>query len=433
MSAPKSLYHYSFDASRACLGNVKRYAFRVFGIYCIIFYVVPMILIIFFGNALETSIRPRPNYLLGFVFVFFCFFLFSLTLRLPILRLPILGKRLAQVAFDARLSFFYAVFFVAFALATRSTLGLSFRHSGGSLAEVGAIAIFMQFLKVFFAISILVQYRLVSDNINASLRSKTLFLIALGFFLSVQASLEMVYVLCALLGAGTKWRRFFVRKSRFRRWAVFTIIPFLALSVFFVGVANKLGIEQAWAIIWNIEEVYNIFSSRLSYHFTSTSMHVSESFVNFGLFLEAFSNVVGTSVYRMAVLLGIENFSKPEVVSIARMNFLQLTEYWRERTGTSPSILGSTFYLPGAGFAIFYYVFIIRGVAMMIGRIMAPHLDNILFILLSVVTLSGVLDAALDALNPLSPAFVRLLLLYLGVVYVTGKAGARTPKINGVR
>lgn len=433
MSVPKSLYHHSFDASRAYLGNVKHYAFRIFGIYCVIFYVIPAIPITLFGNVLETVIRPRPNYLLGLLFVFFCFFLFTLTLKLPTFRLPILGQRLAKLAFDARLSFFYAVFFVVFALSTRSAMGLSFRHTGSTLTEVGAIGFILQFLKVFFSISILVHYRLVSDNVHARLRSKTLFLIALGFLISIQASIEIIFVLCALLASGTKWKRIFRRQSRFRRWAAFAIIPILAFSVLFVGIANKQGIEQAWTAIWNIEKIYRIFSARLSYQFTSMSMHVSESFLNFGLFLEAFSNVVGTSVYRASVLLGIETASKPEVVSISRMNFLQLTSDWRERTGTSPSILGSIFYLPGAGFAIFYYVFIIRAVALMIARIMAPHLDNIIFLLLSMIILAGVLDAALDTLNPLSPAFVRLFFLYLGVVYITRKVGAGTHTVYAVR
>lgn len=400
------------------LNSAKLYAYRIFGLYCLVYYGLPAVVFLFFGNPLELAIRPRPDYLGGFAYVVFSFMLFTLALKLPTIRFPPVGRTLARLAFDARLSFAYAAFFVVFALGTRSTLDLSFRQTGSALADVGAIGFVMQFLNIFFGISILVHYRMIHEKVDQKLRSKVLLLIALGFAFSIQASLDVLYVFCALLASGTRWRRVFGLHLKIVRRAAIAVIPLIVLAALFVGTANKQGIEQALAILSNFDSIIQLFSRRLSYHFTSTSMHVSESFLNFSLFFEAIENVLNTTIYRASVLLGIDNVSKPEVVSISRMNFLQLTASWRSRTGASPSILGSTFYMPGAGFAIFYYVFIIRGVGIMIGRIMAPHMGNVPFLLLSMVTLSGILDAALDNLNPLSPGFIRFFCLYLGMVYV---------------
>ncbi|QXT39391.1 hypothetical protein [Gymnodinialimonas ceratoperidinii] len=398
--------------------TAKRYAFRIFGLYCLIFYVVPAVSILCFGNFLEAAIRPRPNYLLGILYVAVAFLLFALILKLPVLRLPLIGRTLAQLAFHPRLSVVYAAGFVLFALATRSTLGLEFRQTGEALAEVGAIGFLLQLLTIYFGVAIFVHYRMLHEGHARRARSATLLLIALGFAFSIQASLDVLFVFCALLASGTRWRRVFGLHLRITRRAALALMPLLVLAALFVGTANKLGVEQALATLSNLETIAQVFVRRLSYHFTSTSMHVSESFFNFGLFFEAIRNIFDTMLYRASVLFGLDGLTKPEVVSTARMNFLQLSSGWRARTGASPSILGSAFYFPGAGFAILYYVFIIRGVAMMLGRIMAPFLTNVPFLLLSMVTMAGVRDAALDGLNPLSPGFVRLCFLYLGLVYV---------------
>ncbi|OAN76250.1 hypothetical protein A8B78_01825 [Jannaschia sp. EhC01] len=406
------------QANAGNLSDAKVFAFRIFALYCAIFYVTPAILIFFFGNGLSAVIRPTPNYLAGFFYILFSFALFFISLKLPTVRLPLIGKTLGRLAFDPRFAVYYAAFFVVFALATRSTLDLSFRQTGSALAEVGAIGFVMQFLKIFFAISILVHYRMVHEQIGRRLRSIVLLLIALGFAFSIQASLDILFVFCALLASGMKWRRLLGLHLRIVRRAAIAVIPLILLAALFVGIANKQGIEQAFQTLSNPEAIAAIFSSRLSYHFTSTSMHVSENFFNFGMFFEAIKNIFNTMLYRFSVVLGFDGVAKPEVVSVARMNFLQLSSFWRDRTGISPSIIGSTFFLPGAGFAILYYVFIIRGVALLIGRILAPHMNNIPFLLLGVVTLGGVLDAALDNLNPLSNGFIRLFFLYLGMVYV---------------
>jgi hypothetical protein len=400
----------------------KRYAFRIFGLYCLIFYVVPAISILFFGDFLDTTIRPRPNYLFGLTYVAVSFLLFTMALRLPVLRLPLVGRTLAQLAFHPRLSVAYAGVFVLFALATRSTLGLDFRQTGEALAEVGAIGFLLQLLTIYFGVAIFVHYRMLHEGHARRARAATLLLTALGFAFSIQASLDVLFVFCAVLASGTRWRRLFGLHLRITRRAGLAVLPLLMLAALFVGTANKLGVEQALATLSSLETIAQVFARRLSYHFTSTSMHVSESFFNFGLFFEAIRNIFDTMLYRASVLLGLDGMAKPEVVSTARMNFLQLTAGWRARTGASPSILGSAFYFPGAGFAILYYVFIIRGVAVMLGRLMAPFSTNVPFLLLGMVTLAGILDAALDDLNPLSPGFVRLFFLYLGLVYVLRSA-----------
>ena len=401
--------------------NIKLYAYRVFGLYCLIYYALPAGIIFFFGNALEESIRPRPNYLFGFGFVLFSLMLFSLALKLPIIRLPPLGRTLARLAFDARLSVLYAAFFVVFALATRSTMGLTFRQTGNALADVGAVGFVLQFFTIFFGVSILVHYRMIHEDQDRKLRSKALLLIALGFAFSIQASLDVLFIFCALLASGTRWRRVLGLHLKIVRRAAIAVIPLVVIAALFVGTANKQGVERAIETLSSLDVIVQLISTRISYHFTSTSMHVSESFLNFSLFFDAIVNVYNTTLYRVSVLFGIGGVNKPEVVSISRMNFLQLSPFWRERTGASPSILGSAFYLPGAGFAIIYYVFIIRGVGIMLGRIMAPYLTNIPFLLLSMVTMAGILDAALDNLNPLSPGFIRLFYLYLGMVYVMSR------------
>lgn len=417
-----SLIHHPSQVSQmaaaSTVQDAKRYAFRLFGLYCLIYYCLPFLIFVTRGNLLEQALTSRPNYILGFIYVLFAFILFTMTLKLPVIRPPRMGVMLARLVFDPHLSLALAMFFVLFAIVTRNQMGLTFRQTGGSLADLGAIGFVMQILKAFFGVSILIHYRMLYENNHPKLRGRILLLIGVGFLVSIQAAFDVIYVFCAVLTSGYKWRRLLGLHIKFIRRLSILIIPLIMFCAIYVGIANKYGSERAIQAITGSDIIVRTMITRLGYHFFSTSLQVSENFWNFGMFFDAIQSIFGTFLYRASLLLGIDGIAKPEVVSIARMNFLQLGSEWRPRTGASPSVLGSGFFLPGAGFAIFYYVFIIRGVAIMLGRIMSPMGDNILFLLLSVVMLAGILDAFLDNVNPLSSGFFRLFTLFLGVIYV---------------
>lgn len=398
--------------------DAKAFGYRIFVSYCAIFYFLPFFMFTFFGNPLEAFLVPRPNYYLGLMYVLLAFLLFSLVIKLPLFEAPRAFQNFARLAFDARLSIIYALCFVAFSLGTRSILGLTFRQTGAALAEVGAIGFILQFMKIYFGIAILVHCRMLYEKPNDRRRSVSLLLIGLGFLFSIQAAYDVMFVLAALLGSGLKWKRLLGLHLKSVRRLSILFIPVVIVLAGFVGVSNKVGFDEALRVIVGTDYLFRAISARLGYHFFSTSMYVSDHFLNFSLFFDAVGNVLGTLLYRGSVILGIEGVEKPEIVSVARMNYLLLSYDWKERTGASPSMIGSVFYMPGAGFAILYYVFFLRGVATLIGRIMGPMRHNVFYILLCTIIFSGVVDSFLDALNPLSPAFLRLYFLYLGAVYI---------------
>lgn len=396
----------------------KDYAYRIFATYCLIFYFVPFLLFMVNGNPLEQTLLHRPNYILGVLYAVFAFLLFTLSLKLPSIRLPNYFRGISRIAFGSRWSLTFAIFFLVFSIATRSVMGLSFRQTGDALADVGNIAFVLQFLKLYFGVAILVHYRMLRENPEDQRRSISLVLIGLGFIFSIQAAYDVLYIFAALAASGFKWRRLLgLHIKAVRRFSII-FLPVVVLLAGYVGVANKTGSEEALRLILGTDYLLTIISTRLGYPLYNTSMYVSEHFTSFFLFPEAVQNIMGTFKYRASILLGIDGVAKPEVVSIARMNFLFITTEWSARTGASPSMLGSVFYMPGAGFAIFYHIFILRGIATMIGQIMGEIGRNPLFILTSMAIFASTVDAFLDNLNPLGTGAIRVFFVFLGMVFI---------------
>ena len=58
-------------APASAIQDAKLYAFRVFGIYCLIFYCFMTR-----GNVRELVLIPRPSYIFGFCYVLFAFMLY---------------------------------------------------------------------------------------------------------------------------------------------------------------------------------------------------------------------------------------------------------------------------------------------------------------------------------------------------------------------
>ena len=159
------------------------------------------------------------------------------------------------------------------------------------------------------------------------------------------------------------------------------------------------------------------FTQRSGYHFYSVSTHVEKNFFNFSLTIEAFKEVISVMWFRLGSLLGF-SVERPVLGTIARMNFMNFSGFYVERIGTSPSMLGSVFYFPGAGLAIIYYIYFIRYILQLFWRIMGGRQNSWLFVLMAIVIMAAAVDSTLDALNPLSIGFTRIFFLIVGGNYI---------------
>ncbi|WP_226635056.1 hypothetical protein [Brevundimonas poindexterae] len=395
----------------------RRFELRLFVTYCCLFYFVPYVLFQLFGNPLEYVFRPRPEYTWGILYVFLSGLIFWIAQLAPRAKLRLVPVGVTGLLFAPRPTLILAMSFLAISAWSSLTLGSGFRQTGDALSEVGILGYLLVLGKTVMGTSIIVHYRMIKEGFEVKFRAFVLLIIALAFGVNVQSSFDIIIALCAYVGATYSFRRSMKFTGSLSGKLSLIAAPLLVALIFFVGKSNKIGVEETLQIMSDGDAFFQAFLQRYSFHMYSLSTHVSENFFNFGLAGEAIREVTSVMWFRIGSLFGL-SVERPEMGSIARMNFFVLADFYKDRVGASPSMLGSLFFFPGAGLAIFYYVFILRFIISLFWKIMGVTMENWLFIGLSVILLSTSVDALLDAVNPLSNGFTRLLSLYLGASYV---------------
>lgn len=399
--------------------GARQFSRQIVLTYCGIFYLLPFLIFMVLGNPLEEFMVPTPNYWAGITFVAMAVLLFHWAIALPVVRFELPRIGFSRLLFGASSSLVLAAFFAVFAYWSRSFLGLSFRQSGVSLADVGAVGFLLEVQKMTLGVMIIVHYRMIREGYEVHRRIAALLFTALGFFFAIQGAFDIFFVFCALIATGLKWRRILGLHLKIVRRLTIVVFPVLGYLALFVGTANKVGVDEALIALSNIDRVLNLIIGRIGYHFYSTSIHATDNFSNVGMAAQAFSELASVTYYRMSVFFGFGGVEKPDVGTISRMNYLYMSPDYHPRIGASPSMLGSVFFWPGAGFAIVYYVFIMRFVLFSIWDIIGSLGRNWLYTIFCMILLGSVLDASVDALNPFSHGAVRLVVLILGARFVT--------------
>jgi len=413
----------SYARRRAREGTGQRwFELRLFLVYCVIFYLTPYILFQFVGNPLEYSFRPQPNYTVGILYVAASALIFWVMQKLPRRRFRGVSLNISGLLYARVPALLLSGAFLAISIWSFLTLGLQFRQTGDALSEVGVLGFLLAFGKALMGTSIIVHYRIVKEGVDVQVRSLCLFLISLSFAVNIQGSLDIVIALAAYVAATHRVRRSLQLTGTLLQKMSLVMAPVLLMVVFFIGKLNKIGFEETLAIMKDVDMFFYSFLRRYSFHMYSVATHVEENFFNFGLAVDAIREVVSVMYFRFGSMFGLA-VERPELGSIARMNFFVLADFYKDRIGASPSMLGSVFFFPGAGLAIFYYVLLLRFIFSLFWQIMGKMMDNWLFIILSVILLGAAVDALLDSINPLSNGFVRILTLYLGASYVVATLG----------
>lgn len=408
----------------------RRFEFNLFATYCFIFYFVPFVLILMAGNPLEQSFRPRPIYSLGMLYVVFSMFVFWAALKAPRLSIRVPHNTLGYLLFGRLASLVLTGSFFAISVWSAINLGSDFRHKGAALSELGAIGFALTILKIYASTAIIVHHRMINEKVEANLRAFLLFLIGVSFVINNQTAVEFILAVAAFASCSYEIRKKISLSGKWIRRLSVMLLPVLVVAVFYLGKANKVGAEEALVLISNFDLFFFSFLQRYGYHIYSLSTHVNENFFNFALGLQAIQEVIGVMFFRISSIFGL-GIERPELGSIARMNFFVLADFYKDRIGASPSMLGSVFFFPGAGLAIFYYVFLLRFIITQFWRIYGAYKVPWVFSLINVFILATAVDAALDSFNPLSNGFIRIFFLVMGGNFIMSITGRVSKQIQG--
>lgn len=416
--------------------GTTKLAVRILIVYFAVYYVVPLLLVIFSGPSLDAILRYPPSYFRGAIIISGVFFLtwflivqldkYDARLKLPKILLlfhPFTSLVLAGIFFVISIYFWF-------------NFGLQFRQTGDRIGSTGALGILVPLyaLTAYFSLFIVSIIGRSDANLKKHklVTVMTILLFIAGSILSIQASSGVVMIFMGLIQITriTINQDFLRSKTSSGRVGTIIFVSIAAILALFVGISNKIGVDSTLAIFTSdSRRVLDIFQNRISYHLFSASFHATYNLFNIDLSMQAISGIINNFLHRIDVILGNPTIFN-EVSSVKRLNYEQISWHPRALTGTAPGIVGGLFFYPfglfSAPLVCLFYAYMFRTVASVV-----KHANCGIFELLYLAFIIGaLLDSSLDIMNPLDPAFIRLILLLVMVGQVEATLGRPKHKTN---
>jgi hypothetical protein len=268
------------------------------------------------------------------------------------------------------------------------------------------------YFKAYFFLRLIAK-KMISNRIVDSL-------ILMGFVFSLSSSFQVIQIISGIILL-LKMEKIIFNKFRNRfslKKVLSTSLIILSLfSILFLGIANKIGVENA-KLLTKETELRSII-------FEKVSVRQSTAYVSF---IIGFQNYVENVSFAERAFLGqIENLSnrfvillgrkpdKPEVWSINRLNYLKIFhQNDGPRTGTSPGLLASYFYIPffPLNFVLLslYVVYVLRLLSLNI-----KHPFSVIGLLLVYFYMLGFFDSPVELINVIGPNFFYVIFVILGL------------------
>jgi hypothetical protein len=272
------------------------------------------------------------------------------------------------------------ILFLLFSIYFKINYGIGFRHEyrlrdAGRIVQVLWVFRSVLMVYIFFLLS-----RFFSGKSPSVFNKLQLFFTAVAYFLSLNGSTDVfcILILCLFLFINKdRVKIFFFRQSISLR--ITTLIKgvcfFLGMGcvvfvVVFIGVANKIGSEQAVRFFLEIDLIKELVMSvilRLSTDYVSL-LNVYRGLFDYGIQQEVIIGYGQRIFDRINLLFPILSIGlSDEINTVNRLNYLTI---FNNKTlpiaGTSPGLLGSIAYLPIFPFNIIiivmYSLFIIRAI-----------------------------------------------------------------------
>ncbi|MCY9826433.1 hypothetical protein [Vibrio chagasii] len=228
---------------------------------------------------------------------------------------------------------------------------ISFRHRN-RLSDAGGIIIvlfFLRYLALFYLMLCLAKV-LRGEKLKKVQRS-TLILFCLGWLLSINSSLQVIYVFaCILVLYGNN---FLIQDITLKKIVILgTIAPLVLFGVLIVGIGNKVGLE----FLFSDEGVtffygyLSTIAARVSTSLYSLAYAFDTHTWDVETFLKLASYELQTLTNRIGMLLPLWDVDKESITTVSRYNYLHAMENQADRGGSTPGILASIYY--GGGLPI---------------------------------------------------------------------------------
>ena len=336
----------------------KSIGFSIILYYLIFTYLIQFILHSIFPEIYNVKYRIAEDFgiIAVLVVVLFILLLIFLDLIIPKVKYVIKSNFIFKVA--STINLLLITFFLIFSIYFASRYGVDFRHHH-RLNEAGMIIKLLWFLKmyVYFYVFYCFSKIINKENINSLMRIK-LFIILIGWFLSLTSSLQVPLIIIIIMlftPQGFKNKLFFVKNNKniflsFKNIFIF-IILIVSLSIMvFLGYANKIGFERAIELFTDIEKIYLVFThiiTRVSSSYASLVILSNEYLFDINLQFSIIEGHIQTFLLRLSSILPIFDYQLTEIKSVSRSNYLLIhVSNYLPISGTSPGLLATIFYIP---------------------------------------------------------------------------------------
>lgn len=389
--------------------------------YSGVYYAIPMVLTVLFGQPLEQVLAGPPNYYIGSAYIIVVVGL--IWLLLGRLKLPSLSwiAPVAHVVFHRFVILGISLLYLYLSLQFARELGLSFRQTGGRIGDTGMFVIVLLIAQNYLTAAMLVLLGRSEESIRSRGWPLTIALMAtaLGSFLSLASAFGVVTLGIAVLLLVRNAVGWDLLRSSGRAKSILTfgVLTILVLGALFVGIANKQGIDTAtYMFTSDIRSLIERFQYRISWHFYSASFHATFNMFNFQLGFDALQQVLSVIWHRVDVLLGNPT-QFDEISSVRRLNWDELSLAYRAKAGASPGMVAGTLFVPGGIFALPISVLIYSTMLAMLARAAQGRSFSVIGLVFLIVYFASVADSSIDLLNPIDPAFLKLLFLLLASAF----------------
>lgn len=352
-------------------GKISKSTYKLFGLYIVVFYAVPFLAHLLYPGEF-SSLYQNTDILWPLTFILLiCMGVFLFDIILPRLKFPslIIAPFTTIIKHD-RLNFVLAIVFLVSAVYFFQNFSINFRHKQ-SISEAGGIMMSLFFCRIYFKAFIF--YKLSKFYLGQQINGKeriTLFIVFLSFIFSLNSSWDAVFIFVLFILLIQKGDEVFSTKAisnisqLFKKYINYIILILVFTAVIFIGYANKVGSEKTLELFGQIELLFLKVVKRLSVWYISVLTAGVNYFENTSYAIEPFLGTIQSVWYRIGRLLDFD-IPKPEIWSINRMNYLHLfIENKNPRTGSSPGLFASLFYVPFLPISFFvitcYTVYVLR-------------------------------------------------------------------------
>lgn len=393
---------------------------RTIRLYLFGFYAIPLLYGVVFGFEHLSYLKGAPDYWVGAFYILAYVILLSIWLRSP---------RLLVGTQDLSFNFFLgqpinlaiALFYLFLTYKFHSEYGLEFRHSGIGMSNTsGGYVIIMTVLQYYFNAYIILQLAQFACNFRVlPLDRVVLLVILLCRLWSLATSFDAIVVFVIFMLAfpffGARTMLLQMKSNIGSVLPIYTILFLVALAVYFIGVANKIGVERAieWFQTYSFYDLTSQFMQRLSIFLYSTMYHATFSFADVNFSPEAIAGTIQNFAYRIGLLTGLD-FTKPDVQSAGRMNALYIYTHPNPHVGASPGLIGSTFFFAPFPLGLFISLVVVKWLIFKVNDIFSGGCRlSLISLAYMVITIETIIDATTDLVNPLESGPIQLFFIYL--------------------